>query len=72
LPAVRRRDGLDPYIPFDVIVFRRQVSATSTVEVTIDRAILARAIARRASANTGGKTRSLFGAISAVILNEES
>ncbi len=70
-PAMRRRDGLDPSIPWDVIVFRRCITATSTVEITIDRAKLARAIARRASANAGGKTSSLFGAIAAVILHEE-
>jgi hypothetical protein len=64
-PASRRRDGLS--IPWDVIVFRRRVTATSNIEITIDRAKLARTIARRASTNAGGKTTSLFGAITAVI-----
>ncbi len=70
-PAARRHDGVDPSVPWDVIVFRRRITATSSVEITIDRAKLARVIARRASANGDGKTGSLFGAIAAVILTEE-
>jgi hypothetical protein len=73
-PALRRHDGLDPSIPWDVIVFRRMItsgSSTSSVEITIDRAKLARAFARRARANSTRKTICLFGAIVGVILHED-
>lgn len=72
LPALRRLDGIDPSIPWDVITFRRRVTATSNIEITIDRAKLARALARRASANVGDKTSSLFGAIAAALVQDPS
>ncbi len=71
-PALRRLDGVDPSIPWDVIVFRRRATATSSIEITVDRAKLARLIARRATANAGGKTSSFFGAIAAVLVEDST
>ncbi len=76
-PALRRQDGVDPSMPevaWDVITFRRRVTSrasTSHIEITIDRAKLARAIGRRAAGNTSRKATSFFGAIAAVILADD-
>jgi hypothetical protein len=58
----------EPDVPWDVITFRRRAEAGSSVEITIDRAKLARFIARRAAANASGKFTTLLGSIAAVIL----
>lgn len=76
-PAACRFDGVSPSvtsseIPFDVITFRRVSSFGETVEITIDRAKLARSIARRARCNAGRRTASLFRAITAVILEPDA
>jgi hypothetical protein len=75
-PAARRFDGGSPSastldIPFDVITFRRRMNDSSTVEVTIDRAKLARLIGRRAVRNVGRQAMSFFRAITAVIIEED-
>jgi hypothetical protein len=76
-PAARRFDGVSPSVscpdvPFDVITFRRLSPTGETVEITIDRAKLARSIARRARSNVGRRTASLFRAITAVILEPDA
>jgi hypothetical protein len=68
-PALRRQDGRDTSIPWDVIIFRRSIAPDAHIEVTIKRSVLARAFARRATKNQKRRSASADGAITAVIVD---
>jgi hypothetical protein len=74
MPAACRNGGVRPSappVPWDVVTFRRSLEDGSTVEVTIDRAKLARVIARRIRANVGEQATAFYSAITAIVHQAE-